>query len=165
MIRYSRSTKPRAFSTRKPADVRRPEVRRIQCSNCCPRCCSSVKSDAACNRLCPRCCDTRGRTPDPRTSSRPGSRTGSPSRRAYPNWTDEDQEALVERELRWRDRGMPEDTRVYASMLVRHNIAPEQLLFEAGCSDYQDDLAFPILAQAAENLMRVGYDSTDDDDA
>jgi hypothetical protein len=50
-------------------------------------------------------------------------------------------------------------------MLVRHNIAPEQLLFEAGCSDYQDDIAFPILAQAAENLMREGYDSTDDDDA
>ena len=75
MIRYSRSNKPRAFSTRKPADVRRPEARRVQCSNCCPRCCSSVKSDAACNRLCPRCCDTRGRTPDPssRTSSRPGS--------------------------------------------------------------------------------------------
>ena len=165
MIRYSRSTKPRAFSTRKPADVRRPEVRRIQCSNCCPRCCSSVKSDAACNRLCPRCCDTRGRSPHPssRPSSRPGSRTGSPSRRAYPNWTDEDQEALVERELHWRDRGMSEDTRVYASMLVRHNIVPEQVLFEAGCPDYQDDSAFPVLAQAAENLMRVGSDSTDDD--
>ena len=104
--------------------------------------------------------------PDPssRTSSRPGSRTGSPSRRAYPNWTDEDQEALVDRELSWRDRGMPEDTRVYASMLVRHNIAPEKLLFEAGCSGYQDDRAFPILAQAAENLMRAGCDSTDDDD-
>ncbi len=59
---------------------------------------------------------TRGRTPDPssRTSSRPGSSTGSPSRRAYPNWTDEDQEALVKRELHWRDRGMSEDTRVYA---------------------------------------------------
>jgi hypothetical protein len=25
---------------------------------------------------------------------------------AYPNWTDEDQEALVERELQWRDRGI-----------------------------------------------------------
>jgi len=58
---------------------------------------------------------------------------------------------------------MPEDTRVYASMLVRHNIVPEKLLFEAGCTDYQDDRAFPILAQAAENLMRVGSDSTDDD--
>jgi hypothetical protein len=167
MIRYSRSNKPRAFSSRRPADVRRPDARRVQCSNCCPRCCSSAKHDVACNRLCPRCCDTRGRTPDPssRTSSRPGSRTGSPSRRAYPNWTDEDQEALVERELHWRDRGMSEDTRVYASMLVRHNIVPEQVLFEAGCPDYQDDRAFPVLAQAAENLMRVGCDSTDDDDA
>jgi len=87
----------------------------------------------------------------------------APSRRAYPNWTDEDQEALVDRELHWRDRGMSEDTRVYASMLVRHNIVPEQVLFEAGCSDYQDERAFPVLAQAAENLMRVGCDSTDDD--
>jgi len=58
---------------------------------------------------------------------------------------------------------MPEDTRVYASMLVRYNIVPEKLLFEAGCTDYQDDRAFPVLAQAAENLMRVGSDSTDDD--
>ena len=89
---------------------------------------SSFKGDAACNRSCPRCCDTRGRTPDPssRPSSRPGSRTGSPSRSAYPNWTDEDQEALTERELHWRDRGMSEDTRVYASMLVRHNIVSIQ---------------------------------------
>jgi tagatose-1,6-bisphosphate aldolase non-catalytic subunit AgaZ/GatZ len=37
------------------------------------------------------------------------------------------------------------------------------LLFEAGCTDYQDDRAFPVLAQAAENLMHVGSDSTDDD--
>jgi hypothetical protein len=46
-------------------------------------------------------------------------------------------------------------------MLVRHNIVPEQVLFEAGCPDYQDERAFPVLAQAAENLMRVGCDSTD----
>ena len=58
---------------------------------------------------------------------------------------------------------MSEDTRVYASMLVCHNIVPEQVLFEAGCPDYQDDRSFPVLAQAAENLMRVGCDSTDDD--
>ena len=58
---------------------------------------------------------------------------------------------------------MPEETRVYASMLVRHNEVPEKLLFEAGCTDYQDDRAFPVLAQTAENLMRVGSDSTDDD--
>ena len=79
------------------------------------------------------------------------SSTGSPATR------------LVDRELPWRDRGMSEDTRVYTSMLVRHNIVPEQVLFETGCSDYQDERAFPVLAQAAENLMRVGSDSTDDD--
>ena len=58
---------------------------------------------------------------------------------------------------------MSEDTRVYTSMLVRHNIVPEQVLFEAGCSDYQDEHAFPVLAQVAENLMRVGCDCTDED--
>ena len=37
--------------------------------------------------------------PDPssRTSSRAGSRTGSPARRAYPNFTDQDQATLTER--------------------------------------------------------------------
>ena len=59
---------------------------------------------------------------------------------------------------------MPEETRVYASMLVRNNVVPEQVLFEAGCTDYQDDRASPVLAQAAENLMRVGCESTDDED-
>jgi len=38
------------------------------------------------------------------------------------------------------------------------------LLFEAGCTDYQDEPAYPALAQAAENLMRVGCESTDDED-
>jgi len=55
-------------------------------------------------------------------------------------------------------------TRVYASMLVRNNVVPEQVLFEDGCTDYQDERAYPALAQAAENLMRVGCDSTDDED-
>ncbi len=157
MIWYSRSKPNRVFA------MRRHDAR---CSNSCPRCCSSVRSDAACNHRCPRCCDTRGRTPDPssRTSSRAGSRTGSPPRRAHPNWTDQDQEALTEREFHWSDRGMSEETRVYASMLVRNNVVPEQVLFEAGCTDYQDDRASPVLAQAAENLMRVGCESTDDED-
>ena len=59
---------------------------------------------------------------------------------------------------------MPEEARVYASMLVRNNVVPEQVLFEAGCTDYQDERAYPALAQAAENLMRVGCESTDDED-
>ena len=41
----------------------------------------------------------------------------------------------------------------------------EQVLFEAGCTDYQDERAYPALAQAAENLMRMGCESTDDEDA
>ncbi len=63
-----------------------------------------------------------------------------------------------------RVHGMPEEARVYASMLVRNNVVPEQVLFEAGCTDYQDERAYPALAQAAENIMRVGC-STDDEDA
>ena len=59
---------------------------------------------------------------------------------------------------------MPEEARVYASMLVRNNVVPEQVLFEAGCTDYQDERAYPALDQAAENLMRVSC-STDDEDA
>ena len=98
------------------------------------------------------------------TSSCAGSRAGSPPCRAYPNWTEEDQENLTEREFHWRVHGMPEEARVYASILVRNNVVPEQVLFETGCTDYQDEHAYPSLAQAAENLMRVGS-STDDEDA
>ena len=57
---------------------------------------------------------------------------------------------------------MPEEARVYASMLVRNNVVPEQVLFEAGCTDYQDERAYPALAQAAENLMRVGCSNDED---
>jgi tagatose-1,6-bisphosphate aldolase non-catalytic subunit AgaZ/GatZ len=60
---------------------------------------------------------------------------------------------------------MSEEIRVYASMLVRNNVVPDQVLFEAGCTDYQDEHAYPALAQAAENLMRLGCESTDDEDA
>ena len=158
IIQYSRSKSNRVFS------VRRSDAR---CSNSCPRCCSSARNDCACNHRCPRCCDTRGRTPDPssRTSSRAGSRTGSPARHVYPNFTDQDQAALTERELLCSDRGMPEETRVYASMLYRNNVVPEQVLFDDGCTDYQDEHAHIAIAEAAENLLRMGCDSTDDEDA
>jgi len=158
IIWYSRSKSNRTFSTCQ-SDAR--------CSNSCPRCCSSARNDCACNHRCPRCCDTRGRTPDPssRTSSRAGSHAGSPARRAYPNFTAQDQEALTEREFLWRDRGMPEETRVFASMLYRNNVVPEQVLFDADCTDYQDERAHIDIADAAENLMRMGYESTDDEDA
>ena len=104
--------------------------------------------------------------PDPssRTSSRAGSRTGSPGHRAYPNRTDQDQEALTKHEFLWRNRCMSEETRVYASMFLRNDVVPKQVLFEAVCTDYQDEHAYPALAQAAENLMRVGCESTDDED-
>ena len=59
---------------------------------------------------------------------------------------------------------MPEETRCFASMLYRNNVAPEQVLFDAGCTDYADERAHIAIAQAAENLLREGYDSTDDDD-
>ena len=64
-----------------------------------------------------------------------------------------------------RVHGMPEEARVYASMLVRNNVVPEQVLFDADCTDYQDERAHIDIADAAENLMRMGYESTDDKDA
>ena len=65
---------------------------------------------------------------------------------------------------------MPEETQGFASMIYRNNVAPEQVLFDAGCTDYADERAHIAIAQAAENLMREGYESTaestdDDDDA
>ena len=49
-------------------------------------------------------------------------------------------------------------------MLYRNNVAPEQVLFDAWCADYQDELAHIAIAEAAENLLREGYESTDDED-
>ena len=46
----------------------------------------------------------------------------------------------------------------------RNNVAPEQVLFDAGCADYADERAHIAIAHAAENLLREGYESTDDDD-
>jgi hypothetical protein len=47
--------------------------------------------------------------------------------------------------------------------LMRNNVAPEQILFDAGCTDYADDRAHIVIANAAEQLLRAGYESTDDD--
>jgi hypothetical protein len=60
---------------------------------------------------------------------------------------------------------MPEETRVYASMFYRNNVVPEQVLFDTGCTDYQDELAHIAIAKAAENLLHMVCDSTDDEDA
>jgi hypothetical protein len=48
-------------------------------------------------------------------------------------------------------------------MLYRNNVAPEQVLFDAGCTHYADDRAHIAIARAAEKLLREGYESTDDD--
>ena len=82
-----------------------------------------------------------------------------------PAFTKQDQRALIERENIWRAHGMPEETQAFASMIYRNNVAPEQVLFDAGCTDYADERAHIAIVQAAENLLRGGYDSTDDDDA
>ncbi len=55
--------------------------------------------------------------------------------------------------------------RVFVSMLYRNNVVPEHVLFDAGCTDYQDERAHIAIAEAPENLMRMGYESTDDKDA
>ena len=75
-----------------------------------------------------------------------------------------DQDALTERENIWRPHGMPEETQAFAAMLYRNNVAPEQVLFDAGCTDYADGRAHIAIAHAAEKLLREGYESTDDDD-
>jgi hypothetical protein len=58
---------------------------------------------------------------------------------------------------------MPEETQAFAAMLYRNNVAPEQVLFDAGCTDYADDRAHIAIAHAAEKLLREGYESTNDD--
>ena len=45
----------------------------------------------------------------------------------------------------------------------RTPVSMHRCLSATGCSDYQDEHAFPVLAQVAENLMRVGCDCTDED--
>ena len=159
IIRYSRSKSTRAFALRH-GDVR--------CTHACPRFFSSVRNDEACTHRCPRCCDTRGLTPPGplrNSSLRAGSLSGSPVRCAYPTFTIQDQEALTEHEQFWLDCSMPEETRVFASMLYLNNVAPEQVLSDAGCADYQDERAHIAIAEAAEDLLLEGYESTDDEDA
>jgi hypothetical protein len=115
------------------------------------------------------------------TDLRAGSRSGSPTanqnslrgfvermvddKLAGPNpvYTKHDPDALTERENIWRARGMPEETQAFAAMLFRNHVAPEQVLFDAGCTDYADDRAHLAIAHAAETLLREGYESTDDD--
>jgi hypothetical protein len=80
-----------------------------------------------------------------------------------PVYTKYDQDALTERENIWRAHGMPEETQAFAAMLYRNNVAPEQILFDAGCTDYADARAHIAIDNAAEQLLRAGYESTDDD--
>jgi len=56
---------------------------------------------------------------------------------------------------------MPEETRCFASLIYRNNVAPEHVLFDAGCTDY-DEHAHIAIAHAAANLLRKGFESTDD---
>ena len=56
-------------------------------------------------------------------------------------------------------------TRVFAAMLYRNNVAPEQILLEAGCADFRDERAHSAIAEAAERVLREGYESTSDVDA
>jgi hypothetical protein len=80
-----------------------------------------------------------------------------------PVYTTHDPDALTVRENIWRAHGMPEETQAFAAMLFRNNVAPEQVLFDAGCTDYADDSAHFAIAHTAATLLREGYESTDDD--
>ena len=83
--------------------------------------------------------------------------SGSPAGRAYRTFTIQDQEALTEHEHIWRDRCMPWETRVFTSMLYRNNVAPEQVLFDAWCADYQDELAHIAIAEAVSQYWFSGH--------
>jgi hypothetical protein len=76
--------------------------------------------------------------------------------RAYHNYSVSD---LTERE-----QGIDEETRVFAALLFRHNVAPEQVLLDAGCKGFQDDRAHHDLAEAATRLMGDSCDASDVDD-
>jgi len=41
-------------------------------------------------------------------------------------------------------------------------VAPEQILLEAGCADFRDERAHSAIAEAAERVLREGYESTND---
>jgi hypothetical protein len=43
------------------------------------------------------------------------------------------------------------------------SVAPEQVLFDAGCTDYAGDRAHIVIAHTVEKLLREGYESTGDD--
>jgi hypothetical protein len=60
---------------------------------------------------------------------------------------------------------MPEETQAFASYLYRNNVTPEQVLFDAGCTDYHDERAHIAIATASENLLRDGLPSSDEEDA
>jgi hypothetical protein len=61
---------------------------------------------------------------------------------------------------------MSEETPVFASVLYGNNLVPDQVLFDAGCTDYQDEHAHIDIAEADEKLMRMDmdYESTEDED-
>ena len=50
---------------------------------------------------------------------------------------------------------MPEETQAFASMLYSNNVAPEQVLFDAGCTDYADDRAHIAITQADEAYAKA----------
>ena len=156
IIRFSRSKSLRVFALRN-SDT--------HCTHVCPRCCDRDSADEACNHRCPRCCDHRNRTPIPsHTLSRDGSSTGSPDSRAYRNFSATDLADLTGREQLWREQGITEETRVFAAMIYGNNVATEQILLEAGCADFRDECSHSVIAEAAERVLREGYDSTTDVD-
>jgi hypothetical protein len=46
---------------------------------------------------------------------------------------------------------MPEETQAFATMLYRNTVAPVQVLFDAGCTDYADDRAHIAIAPLLRN--------------
>jgi hypothetical protein len=71
---------------------------------------------------------------------------------------------LTELEQLWREQGIDEETCVFSALLYLHNVAPEQVLLDAGCKGFQDDHAPHALAESATRLMDDNCDASDVED-
>jgi hypothetical protein len=53
----------------------------------------------------------------------------------------------------WAEQGAEQEARVFASILYRNDVAPEQVLLDHGCKGFRDTNAGHALAQAAYKYM------------
>jgi hypothetical protein len=65
----------------------------------------------------------------------------------------------------WKDQGIDAETRAFAAGFYRHNVAPEQVLLDTACSDFQDENVHNVMPKShAEVSSKLMDDSCDDSD-